>query len=68
MNTRKIAYIEPGEDTLQKEVDWALSVSEEERLQVFFRHLAINYALAGIDIYQYQPQKNIYYLDDKNAL
>ena len=25
MNTRKTAYIEPGEDTLQKEVDWALT-------------------------------------------
>jgi len=32
MNTRKISYIEPDEDYLEKEVEWALSKTMEERL------------------------------------
>ena len=62
MNTRKINYIDPDEDTLQKEVDWALETSMEDHLQVFYKHLRVIYELAGIDLDHFSVKKNIYYI------
>ncbi|RLD24763.1 MAG: hypothetical protein DRI71_01585 [Bacteroidetes bacterium] len=64
MNTRKIEYIEPFEDYLQKEVDWAVSVPFNERFEVFCKHLHTVYNLAGIDLLNYQAKKSIYYISD----
>ena len=64
MNTRKIDYIDSNEDTLQKEVDWALKTTLEERLQLFYRHLKVVYMLAGIDLDNFPAKKNIYYLPE----
>ena len=64
MNTRKIEYIEPGEDTLQKEVDWALETQMEERLLFFYQHLRVVYMLAGIDLDHFSGKKNIYYISE----
>jgi hypothetical protein len=67
MNTRKIGYIEPDEDTLQKEVDWALETTLEERLQLFYSHLRVVYMMAGIDLDRFSGKKNIYYIS-KNEI
>ncbi len=67
MNTRKIKYIEPDEDLVQKEVDWALSVSMEERLRTFCQHIATNYSLAGIDVYNHPVKKVIYYISENES-
>jgi len=64
MNTRKIEFIEPDEDLLQKEVDWALSVSVEERFRVYCDHIVTNYLLAGIDVANYPVKRIIYYMDE----
>ena len=64
MNTRKISYIDPYEDTLQKEVNWALKTTLEERLQLFYKHLRVVYMLAGIDLDHFQGKKNIYYISE----
>ena len=64
MNTRKIGYIEPGEDTLQKEVDWAINATLEERVELFYNHLRAIYMLTGIDLDHFSAKKNIYYITD----
>ena len=66
MNTRKIEYIEPDEDTLQKEVDWALETTVEERLQLFYKHLRVVYMLSGIDLEHFSVKKNIYYISEND--
>jgi hypothetical protein len=63
-STRHIEYIEPDEDLLQKQVEWAIKVSMEERLKVFCKHLRVNYALAGIDVTYYPVERTIYYIED----
>ena len=64
MNTRKIAYIDSTEDTLQKEVDWAIRHSLQERFQIFCDHIVLNYLLAGIDVLNYPVKRVIYYIED----
>lgn len=64
MNTRKIYYIDPDEDTLQKEVDWAHGAKLQERLQLFYNHLRDVYMLAGIDLDHFSVKKNIYYISE----
>jgi len=66
MNTRKIEYIESDEDTLQKEVDWAIEASLEERLQIFYQHLRVVYMLAGIDLEHFSAKKSIYYISEND--
>ena len=66
MNTRKIAYIESDEDTLQKEVDWAIENSFEERLQLFYNHLRVIYMFAGIDLENFSGKKSIYYISEND--
>ena len=67
MKTRKIKYIEPNEDLLQKEVDWALTISMEERLRTYCQHIAANYSLAGINVYNYPVSKVIYYIPENES-
>ena len=64
---KKIKYIEPNEDLLQKEVDWALSTSMEERLRTFCQHIATNYSLAGINVHNYPVRKVIYYITENES-
>jgi hypothetical protein len=69
MNTRKISYIDPDEDYLQKEVDWAIRTPFEERFKVFCNHIQTVYGFAGIDVMDYPIIKTIYYIsDDENKL
>lgn len=65
MNTRKIKYIEPEEDVLEQEVDWAVSLSLEERLTEYCKHIIRNYAIAGIDVLNFPVKRNIYYIEDE---
>ena len=65
MNTRKISYIEPDEDYLEKEVEWALSKTMEERLAEYCQHIIRNCAMAGIDITTLPPNRTIYYIEDE---
>jgi len=67
MDTRKIEYIAPDEDTMQKEVEWALSTSMEQRMEMFFNHLATIYSLAGLDIYNLPVKKTIYYMAEDES-
>jgi len=68
MNSCRIEYIDPDEDMLQKEADWALSVSMEERFKAYCQHIYTNYLLAGIDVAgSGYPGKRIkYYIEDHN--
>ncbi|WKN41120.1 hypothetical protein [Tunicatimonas pelagia] len=63
MNTRKISYIELDEDYLEKEVEWALSKTMEERFVEYCKHIVRNYALAGIDVTTSPTKRTIYYLE-----
>ena len=63
---REIYFIEDDEDTLSLMVETALNSTMEENLKRFCQHLAFNYALAGIDIYSYPMDKEIYYIEDIN--
>ena len=63
MNTRKIQYIEQDEYYLEKEVDWALSLSMEERLIAYCKHITANYAASGIDVRNFPVKRNIYYIE-----
>lgn len=64
MNTRQIKYIEPEEDTLGQEVDWAINLGMEECLIEYCKHIVHNYAIAGIDIFNFPVKRNIYYIRD----
>lgn len=42
MNTRQIKYIDPDEDVLEQEANWAVSLSMEERLTEYCKHIIRN--------------------------
>lgn len=65
MNTRRINYIEPDEDILEKEVEWAIGLSMEERLIAYCRHIINNYSMAGIDVRNFPVKRTIYYIEDE---
>ncbi len=65
MNTRKISYIESEEDYLEKEVEWALSKTMEERLAEYCKHIIRNCAMAGIDATNSSVKRTIYYIEDE---
>ncbi len=65
MKTRKINYIEPEEDILQQEVDWALQLSMNERFSAYCKHIIANYAMAGIDVLNLSVKRDIYYIEDE---
>lgn len=65
MDTRKISYVELDEDYLEKEVEWALSKTMEERLAEYCKHIIRNCAMAGIDIMNLPPNRTIYYIEDE---
>lgn len=65
MNTRQIKYIDPKEDTLEQEAEWAVSLSMEERLAEYCKHITRNYAIAGIDVMNFPVRRDIYYIEDE---
>ena len=65
MNTRQIKYIEPEEDTLQQEVDWAVNHGMEHRLTEYCKHIIRNYAVAGIDVRNFPVKRIIYYIENE---
>lgn len=64
MNTRKIEFIDPGEDDLDKAVDWAIRVGMEECLVEFCRHIKLNLAFSGIEIDSIKSSRSIYYIEE----
>ena len=60
-----IYYIDEEKD-LDMMVDQALKSSAEENIVRYFQHLAFNYALSGIDIYNLPIDKKIYFIDDES--
>jgi len=65
MNTRQIKYIEPDEDVLEQEVDWAVNHSMEQRLTEYCNHIIRNYAVAGIDVRNFPVKRIIYYIENE---
>ncbi len=65
MNTRQIKYIEPEEDILEQEVDWAVKHSMEQRLFEYCKHIIRNYAAAGIDVRNFPVKRIIYYIENE---
>jgi hypothetical protein len=63
--TRQIGYIEDDEDFLEKEAEWASQHTMEELLYIYCKHIAANYAMAGIDIKNYPVERVIYYIEDE---
>jgi hypothetical protein len=60
-----IYYIDEKKD-LDMMVDQALKSSAEENIVRYFQHLAFNYALSGVDIYNLPINKKIYFIDDES--
>jgi hypothetical protein len=60
-----IYYIDEEKD-LDMMVDQALKSSAEENIVRYFQHLAFNYALSGVDIYNLPINKKIYFIDDES--
>lgn len=60
-----IYYIDEEKD-LELIVDQAIKSSAEENIIRYFQHLAFNYALSGVDIYNLPIVKKIYYIDDES--
>ena len=63
-NSRTIRYLEPDEDILQQEVDWAVTQTMEERFKVYCDLIASLYAMMGIDVLNYQGKRVIAYIDE----
>jgi uncharacterized protein YjaZ len=60
-----IYYIEEEKD-LDLMVSQAIDSSVEENISKYFQHLAFNYALSGVDIYNLPIDRKIYYIDDES--
>ena len=60
-----IYYIEEEKD-LEMMVDQAIKWSAEENVNCYFQHLAFNYALSGVDIYNIPIDRKIYFIDDES--
>lgn len=65
MNTRRIKHIEPEEDTLEQEIDCAVNLSMEQCLIEYCKHIISNYAIAGIDVFNFPVKRNIYYIENE---
>ena len=64
MNTRTIRYVDPDEDILQEEVDFALTKTMEERFKIYCDVVVANFAMAGIDVVNYPVKRVIAYADE----
>ncbi|MCL6260491.1 hypothetical protein M3O96_15415 [Aquiflexum sp. TKW24L] len=60
-----IYYIEEEKD-LDMLVSEAINSSAEGNIMRYFQHLAFNYALSGVNIYNLPVDKKIYYIDDES--
>lgn len=60
-----IYYIEEEKD-LDMLVMQAINSSAEENITRYFQHLAFNYALSGVDIYNLPIDRKIYYIEDES--
>ncbi len=59
-----IYYIDEAMD-MELLVEQAVNSTIGENLSRYFQHLAFNFSLAGIDIYDHPMEKKIYYLEDE---
>lgn len=66
MNTRKISFIEEDENQLEVELRVAQDKTIGENLIDYCNHIAANFLMAGIDIYNYPVKKNIYFIEDED--
>lgn len=64
MNPRTIRYVNPDEDILQEEVNFALTKTMEERFKVYCDVVVANFAMAGIDIVNHPGERVIAYADE----
>ena len=64
-NTRTIRYVDPDEDILQEEVEFALTQTMEENLRTYCQLVVANFAMAGIDIVNYPLERTIAYADER---
>ena len=62
--TRTIGYIDENEDLLELEVQQAATRTMEENFAIYCEAIAAQYAMMGIDVYNYKPERIIYYIED----
>ena len=62
--TRTIGYIDENEDLLELEVQQAATRTMEENFASYCEAIAAQYAMMGIDVYNYKPERIIYYIED----
>ena len=65
MDTRTIYYVDEKLDYLDKEVQLALSRSDEDNLKLFCETLISNYALLNIDVINYPVKREIRFIEDE---
>ena len=65
MDTRTIYYVDENLDYLDKEVQLALSRSDEDNLKLFCETLISNYALLNIDVINYPVKREIRFIEDE---
>jgi hypothetical protein len=65
MDTRTIYYVDENLDYLDKEVQLALSRTDEDNLKLFCETLISNYALLNIDVINYPVKREIRFIEDE---
>jgi len=65
MDTRTIYYVDENLDYLDKEVQLALSRSDEDNLKLFCETIISNYALLNIDVINYPVKREIRFIEDE---
>ncbi|MEQ9467574.1 MAG: hypothetical protein RLN88_09185 [Ekhidna sp.] len=66
MKTRSISYIESEEDQLEFEVNEALKHPIGDNLSEYFKSIAAQCAMMGIDINNVPNSRKIYYIADEH--
>ena len=57
-------FDETNEERLEREVELALKSTMEENLARYMQLIASLAAMLGIDIYNWHPERNIYFIED----
>jgi hypothetical protein len=62
--TRTIGYIDENEDILELEARLAATRTMEENFAIYCQAIAAQFAMMGIDVYNYKADRTIYFIED----
>ena len=62
---RKISYIS-GEENLKQKVDYAMTLTMEDRMKIYYQLIKMGYIMAGYDVDKLRVKRKIYYIDERD--